>query len=404
MSKSMSNKSPAVWLVAGGPMQRLAAEKIRERGYATIVSDGSSECALRPLADKFLQLDTFDIEGHIRAADEICARYDVRAVFTAGADCHETVARLAQHLCLPGIDPEISHLCRFKDETRKVLTKAGVPQPALSVARTYEEGVIAARNIGYPVALKATDNSGSRGFSRIGTEKDFSETAFARALENGTTGSVIVEELLVPEPGVIAEQSVETVWYDGHMRWLNWVDRLFRKDFAFVSHPWTAKDDPYHSTSWAIELAHFNPAEHKETLRAEIESLILSAGKAIGMHTQKGGHILKADIMLTTKGPIILELTPRLSGGWDSALSTPTRGADFIGGALGLALGEQLDDAYFERYFRFAQPEKVVAVMSKIKEEAEDCVGRSFAWGSGANRAEALGAAYKAFLEENFLT
>ena len=140
------------------------------------------------------------------------------------------------------------------------------------------------------------------------------------------------------------------------MRWLNWVDRLFRKDFELVERPWKEGEDPYRGLSWAIELAHGTPPTSCGHVRRQVEALVRRAGEAIGMGTQKGGHILKADIMLTTKGPMILELTPRLSGGWDSALSTPERGADFIGGALRLALGEKLDEAYGKSILPIRRP------------------------------------------------
>src|SRR6266567_1776871 len=334
-----SPHSAAIWLIAGGAMQRLAAEKIKAMGCALILTDGSSSCALRPLADEFVHLDTFDIAGNSARADALRNRYDIQAVFTAGADCHETVAVLARHLGLPGID----------------------------------------------------------------REEDLTPEAFQRARDNGTTGVVIVEELLLPQPGAIAEQSVETVWYDGQMRWLNWVDRLFRKDFDSIAHPWNAADDPYRDISWAIELGHLNPAEHGLQVRQEVEALVRRAGEAIGMGTQKGGHILKADIMLTTKGPMILELTPRLSGGWDSALSTPERGADFIGGALRLALGDGLDEKLWHDHFAYRKPERRIAVLAQIRQDAQDCIGREFAWGAGPDRARALEAAYRAYREERFL-
>jgi len=187
------------------------------------------------------------------------------------------------------------------------------------------------------------------------------------------------------------------------MRWLNWVDRLFRKDFDSVAHPWNAADDPYRDISWAIELGHLNPAEHPSQVRHEVEGLARRAGEAIGMGSQKGGHILKADIMLTTKGPMILELTPRLSGGWDSAHSTPERGADFIGGALRLALGDRLDEKLWRDHFAYCEPERVIAVLAQIRQDAQDCIGREFAWGAGPDRARALEAAYRAYREERFL-
>jgi biotin carboxylase len=384
-------------------MQRRAAEKIKALGHALILTDGSSSCALRPMADEFVQLDTFDMAGNSARADALKTRYDIRAVFTAGADCHETVAVLARYLGLHGIDPAIAHLCRYKNLTRERLREKGIPQPLLREADSHEQALAAAEEIGFPIALKATDNSGSRGFSRIERKEDLTRAAFQRARDNGTTGIVIVEELLLPQAGSIAEQSVETVWYDGQMHWLNWVDRLFRKDFDSVAHPWNAADDPYRDISWAIELGHLNPAEHPSQVRHEVEGLARRAGEAIGMGSQKGGHILKADIMLTTKGPMILELTPRLSGGWDSAHSTPERGADFIGGALRLALGDRLDEKLWHDHFAYREPERVIAVLAQIRQDAQDCIGREFAWGAGPDRARALEAAYRAYREERFL-
>lgn len=400
----MTNLLPrAAWLIAGGPMQRPAAEKIKALGYALILTDGSETCALRGMADEFVHLDTFGIDENRARADQLRHRYDIRAVFTAGADCHETVACLAAHLGLHGIDPAIAHVCRYKNETRKLLTAAGVPQPALRQAASHKEALAAAESIGYPVALKATDNSGSRGFSRIDHAGELTEAAFRHARDNGTTGIVIIEDLLLPQPGVIAEQSLETLWIDGKMRWLNWVDRLFRKDIELIDHPWDAAHDPYPDVSWAVEIGHINPAHHAPDLRATVETMVCQAGEALGMGVQKGGHILKADLMLTTKGPMILELTPRLSGGWDSALSTPERGADFIGGALRMALNEKIDEAFVERYFTFKSPERIVAVLTEIKQEAQDCIGREFAWGAGNDRATAIGKAYDALRERRFL-
>ena len=36
-----SQKRKAIWLVAGGPMQLLAAQKVKALGYALILTDGS---------------------------------------------------------------------------------------------------------------------------------------------------------------------------------------------------------------------------------------------------------------------------------------------------------------------------------------------------------------------------
>src|SRR5258706_8658440 len=175
----MTSRHPAaIWLVAGGAMQRRAAEKIKAMGYALVLTDGSASCALRPMADEFIHLDTFDFAGNSARADALRSRYDIRAVFTAGADCHETVAVLARHLGLHGIDPGIAHLCRYKNLTRERLTERGIPQPHLRDASIHGQALAAAAEIGFPIALKATDNSGSRGFSRIDRKEDLTPAAF----------------------------------------------------------------------------------------------------------------------------------------------------------------------------------------------------------------------------------
>lgn len=400
MNTSTSNKRPAIWLFAGGPMQRAAAERIKARGYALIITDGSVECALRGMADEFVHLDIFAIKENIAKADELKDRYDIRAVFTAPGDCHETVAQVARHLNLPGIDPNIAHTCRYKYETRALYTNAGIPQPKFKIIKTHTEGVDALREIGVPAALKATNNSGSRGFSRIESEIDFTVEIFERAVKNGTTGSAIIEELLIPIEDEIAEQSVETLWHDGVMYWLNWTDRMFRQDMKLFP---KFDADVYRQLPWAIEIGHLNPAVHKTETVAVVQKMVEKAGRALGMHTQKHGHILKHDIMLTKSGPYIIESTPRLSGGWDSAGSTLIRGADFIDGAIEMALGTPLTAEIFYKYFVYKYPHTYVAMLSEIPKDAQDCIGRRFAFDRGLDPHEAVAMAYKKVMNGDFI-
>ncbi|MDE1919357.1 MAG: ATP-grasp domain-containing protein [Patescibacteria group bacterium] len=400
MKDSTASKPRAIWLITGGAMQRPAAERIKKRGYALIMSDGSAECALRSMADEFLHVDIFDIPKNIAAADELKNRYDIRAVFTAASDCHETVAHVARHLGLPGIDPEISRICRYKYETRALYSKAGIPQPKFMTAKTHEEALAALRGIGTPVALKATNNAGSRGFARIDTEKDLTPEAFAHAIKNGTTGVAIVEELLIPIEGEIAEQSVETLWYDGKMYWLSWTDRMFRNDMRFFP-----KFDAqvYENLPWAVEIGHLNPAVHSIETTAAVQRMAEQAGRALGMDRQKGGHIMKHDIMLTAKGPYILESTPRLSGGWDSGGSTPARGADFTDGAIEMALGTPLTAEVFYTYFVYKYPQSYVAMLSEIPKDPKDCIGRRFAFDAGRDPNEAVTNAFKKVAAKDFI-
>lgn len=390
----------AIWMFAGGPMQELAASRIRERGYKLIVTDRNDTCVCAKYAAEVVHLDTFDIAGNMRAADKLRQKWRIKAVICPAADCHESVARVGRRLGLHAISPAVSRNCRHKHMTRQTLTQAGIPQPRFKVVRTMREACKFLREIGGEGVLKATDNSGSRGFCVVRKGETISNEIFQRAKDAGTTGLVLVEELLYPLEHEIAEQSVETLWYNGTMYWLNWVDRLFRKDFLLFN---SLKTAGYDNLSWGVEIGHINPALHDAATKMRVCELVRRAGIAIGMGRERGGHILKADIMLTKKGPYIIELTPRLSGGWDSSASTPARGADFAGGLVALALRERLDLGLWHRYFEFKNPELFASVMALIDKGAEDCIGRRFAIGTSFERKRAIEFALNNLMEGRYV-
>jgi biotin carboxylase len=370
-------KRHAIWLISGGPMQLRAAQEIKRRGYALILSDRDPEAVCRRFSDAFVELDTFDVPGHLAATRELAACYAIKAVLTVAADCHYTVACTAQQLKLPHLSPEISLACRNKVVTRQLLTAGGLLQPDCHTAANYDEAlnILAA----YPeksFVIKATDNSGSRGFSTIAPGQHLSLARFEHAKQAGTTGLVIIEEQLEANSDEISEASVETIWQDGKMHWLNWVDRIFPRDLRFFPGVQTVPE-----VGAGVELGHVNPAQHAGTIQKQVHRDIESAGKLLGMDRQAGGHVLKADIFFSPRGPVILELTPRISGGWDSSASSPARGADLVGGVIDLALGRHLDPADWKKYFTFDTSR--VVVMSRTQAGAEDCIGRKFALAQG---------------------
>ncbi|MCL5966097.1 MAG: ATP-grasp domain-containing protein [Deltaproteobacteria bacterium] len=393
-------KERAIWIFAGGPMQEIAARKVLERGYKLLVTDRNPGCVCAAHADEVVPLDTFDIKGNLKVAPRLGKKYRIEAVLAPAADCHESVAFVGKALELPAISPGVSRRCRYKNLTRDVLSRAGIPQPRFRSVRTVSEAREFLREIGGRGVVKATDNSGSRGFTAVREPGDLTEAALEKAVSAGTTGLAVVEEMLSPVEDEIAEQSVETLWHNGRMYWLNWVDRLFRKDFLFFE---SLKTGIYENVSWGVELGHINPAVHPYGTKAAVADLVRRAGLAVGMHKEKGGHIFKADIMLTRNGPYVLEVTPRLSGGWDSSASTPARGADFAGGAIALALGERLTLDAWHRYYQYKDPERFVSVLARIEEGATDCIGRMFSIGSDYERENAIRNTLANLLEERYV-
>ena len=381
------SKNNAIWLFAGSAMQEPAAKLIVALGYKLIVTDLNPLCVCAKYADAFLALDTFDVDSNLTAARDLVRKFKIQAVVTLAADCHYTVAVISRHLGLHGISPEISRLCRQKNLTREILSKAGIKQPRFKCALDLAEAKAFIAELGGQGVIKATDNSASRGFARINAVDDLTEPVFRAAVVAGTSGVALIEDALVPRQDCISELSVETLWFNGEMYWLNWVDRLFAPDLKFFPQLAQYRDK---KINWGVEVGHINPAQHPVAVRDEIHSQINAAGLALGMGAEKGGHVLKADIMLTNEGPIIIEMTPRLSGGWDSSATTPARGANFQGGIIHLALGGPLDLNAWHTFFEFKNPSLYASIVANILPDAKDCIGRQFALGTDFNREQSL--------------
>lgn len=396
----MTAKKKAIWLFSGGPMQEHAAKKIIEFGYKLILTDIDKDCVCAKYADDFVECDTFDFSANINAADKLKVKYKICAGVTVAADCHETVALINRHLGLVGIDPEIAHICRHKNITREILTAAGIYQPKYACVSNFKDAQSFLASIGNCGVIKSTDNSGSRGFSKVNSLEEFTPSVFDLAIVSGTSGSVLIEETLIPRNDCIAELSVETLWFDGKMYWLNWVDRLFKSDLNFIS---ILHDEGNAQINWGVEVGHVNPACHSISVKNGIHEMIYAAGAAIGIHNEVGGHVLKADIMLTDDGPVIIELTPRLSGGWDSSGTTLARGADFQAGIIRLALGYALDLDLWQKYFEFKSPNLYASIWADVPSGAKDCIGRRFALGTDFRREKSLQSAFNNSKENRYV-
>lgn len=369
----------AIWLIAGGTMQAPVARRIKELGYKLILSDGAKEPFCMPLADLCLEVDTFDVQSHLKIAENIRQQFNIRAVVTSAADCHQVVAYLGKHLGLSHLDPEISEICRNKAKTREFLKSSGIPYGEFHFAKSFADASNFLINRSHKSwVIKATDNSGSRGFQRLEKGQTFTKQNFDYSVESGTTGGVLIEEELVHDETQISESSVETIWFDGKMYWMNWVDRIFARDLHHF--PVLQK---YYQVGPGIEIGHINPANHPSEVKRLVERDMEHAGRALGMHKLKGAHFLKGDIFFTKEGPRILELTPRTSGGWDSTGSSIARGANVVGGVVDFSLGKDLDLDMWFRYFQFKDVEKRAVVLTYVPPNAVDCVSRKFAMHSG---------------------
>jgi biotin carboxylase len=313
----------AVLIVCGGLLQVPAVHIARDLGLKVVVTDGSADAPAMKLADEPVILDIYDVQGHCELVKALGQRYNLRGVFTEGADVEVTVAAAAEVARLPGVRVEAARNTKNKVLTRGCFDRSGIPNPRWAEVRDEVESRQSAERIGFPLMVKAVDNCASRGTTRVADLKKLLP-AVKLARRYSSTGTALLESCFVGE-----EQSVEILFdRQGKCHRLNIVDRPFQAEGDF-----------------AIELGHVNPTRLGLVDQSRLFDLTESAAHATGIDF----GAFKADTIWTAEGPRILEVTARLSGGFDCQYTTPlATGRNFIRAALRLAVGLEIDPVDLE--------------------------------------------------------
>lgn len=293
-------------------MQIPAIKTAKEMGLFVIASDFNPLAPGLKFADFPLILDTKDIQGHVNFALSHKKEFNISGAF-AGADVAVTVAAITNALDLPGIPFEVAVRSNNKWLMKQCWLDSGISTPYAEEVRTLSEAEKALQKIKLPAMVKAIDNAASRGTRKIESEEEL-ESALEDAKKNSSTGSALIEEFVEG-----SEQSVEYIVFEGKHYRFGIVDR----HFGFTPFP--------------IEIGHTNPSilspEEQEALYTLTKNAAESLGITFGPY--------KSDTIMTSKGPMILELPARLSGGFHSQCTTPlSSGRDPIKAALHIAVGD----------------------------------------------------------------
>lgn len=283
------------------------------------------ELALRPVllvADpgKYPYIESDEIEhqvldtGDLAALGQACAALDgqIVAVTSSSEYFVATAAELAGSLGLPHPDPAAVRACRDKASQRRALRAAGLAGPDFASATDPDAAAEAAQRIGLPVVIKPTAGSGSIGVRRCADAGQV--RAAADAILRGTLAGLPAQRTVLVEQYLDGpEFSVETL------------------DEQVVGV--TAKhlgSEPYF-----VEIGHDFPAPITDERRLSIGEAALSALRALGL----GWGPAHVELRLTSAGPRIVEVNPRLAGGMIPRMVEAATGIDLIGHAVARAAG-----------------------------------------------------------------
>jgi len=221
----------------------------------------------------------------------------------------------ARSLGLPHPDPEAVRSCRDKSAQRARLTQAGLPGPRFAAARSAEAAVTAAGQIGLPVVVKPVAGSGSTGVRRCAS------LAEVDAAARYVLATDPAELALPPQQSVLVEEFLDGPEYSAEMLGEQVVG-ITRK---LLGPP------PYF-----VETGHDFPAPLEPATRTAIGDRAVSALRALDLGWG-GAHV---ELRLTSAGPAVIEVNPRLAGGMIPRVIQEATGIDMIFHVVAGAAGQ----------------------------------------------------------------
>jgi biotin carboxylase len=308
-----------ILIIGGGLLQIPALQRAKEMGYTTHLTDMSSSCAAQPFCDYFYEIDINDFSKTANLAKDLSDKDLISGVYTQGTDAEYTVAYAADKANLFSIGAEVARKCKNKILMREALRDGGVESVNFRKASSFDECVDAAEQVGYPLFIKPSDNSASRGITRVENSDKLNE-AYISAREALLTES----EVLLESEIVGSEHSVDCVLFNGVLYPAGISDRVFLEKEVF-----------------AVQTESVTPSTLPSEIQDKMFKKMERAALAIGV---KNGAF-KGDLLVDLDGNIrIIEVTARTSGGYDSQYRKPLSfGIDIIKATIDIAMGKMLD-------------------------------------------------------------
>jgi len=303
-------------IIGGGILQHQTLIECSSLGLGKILVDGNPDCfcAGSPYFNNkfFIPASIKDPKAVLSKVKDFLRKnrkIKIVGVYTQGCDVEYTVAYVAEKLGLPSIGSEVAYRCNNKIAMRLAFEKAGIPQPKFSIDDIGD--------IGLPCVFKPVDNCASRGVTII-HDKNQINKAIVYARGNSLNGKILVEEFIDGK-----EYSVDTILQDGKSYPAGISDRIFE-----------TKDN------YAIQDGSITPSLLPAETQKRMYWAMQDYAEALGV---KWGAF-KGDLIIKDDKIYALEVTARLSGGFDAQFRKPySFGINLIKATIDLACGKRLD-------------------------------------------------------------
>lgn len=269
-----------------------AAARARADGHVLHLINGTRPTWQRKFFDEWTVLNVFDHEKLTAAAMEATAGRHVAGLLCWDEPLVMPAAYIADRLGVPGLTVDGVHGCRDKHRTRRLLTAAGLHQPAFVMAADLDQARAAAAQIGYPVVVKPRALGASIGVVMAQDQAQL-DAAFRVAEDAGFVGDEPFHGGALVEQYVAGpEISVDAAVHKGDYLPMY----VARKQVTL---------QPYFE-----ELGHIVEAADPLLADGDLIKMLAAAHRVLGVEY----GITHAEVKLTDTGPLIVEVNGRLGG------------------------------------------------------------------------------------------
>ncbi|MCL1854548.1 MAG: ATP-grasp domain-containing protein [Clostridia bacterium] len=303
-------KSDTLLILGGSHCQMNAFRMARRRGYRTVLFDYLSAPPAASLADRHIQVSTFDAEACLAEAQKL----ELSGVMTLGTDQPVyTAAYIAKRMGLPCLlDVNTAFTATNKACMKRIFTQAGIPTAQYRLTDT---AMLAQVDLKGPIVLKPTDSQGQKGVLLV---KNLREAA---ALAPRTL-SYSRQRLLLCETYYPSEEITVSAWVAaGRAHLLTVTDR---RTFP-------------HRRHIGVCAAHCFPSRAAREHTREVERLTQAVTDAFAIPAGP----LYIQMLIGARGVLVNEMACRIGGAFEDVFIPKASGFDILSAVMEAALGRE---------------------------------------------------------------
>lgn len=303
-----NEKRPKLAIVGASYLQLPLVKKAKEMDVESICFAWEEGAVCKDVCDKFYPISIIDKDSILK----VCQEIGIDGITTIASDTAVvTVNYVASKMGLLSNPDDYSETTTNKYMMRQCFMENNVPSPKFALVD--ENNNYQITGFKFPLIVKPTDRSGSRGVEKVLDPVQL-EDAIHRAQIESFENKAIIEEFVTGR-----EISVESISYKGEHFVLQITDKVTTGSPFFV------------------ELEHHQPSSLSDDIKNRVKEIVLNALDAL--HIKYGAS--HAELKIKEDGDIrVIEIGARMGGDFiGSNLVELSTGYDFLKGVIEVALG-----------------------------------------------------------------